>query len=280
MKIAIFPNLLKAQADAIAMEIVAFLHARGVETFAEEEEATRFNSAALDGSNLKEIDVIISLGGDGTILRICHKYKALEAPIMAINLGGFGFMADIPAKEALSSIKLLLAGRYTIEERIMMEGLSVHGDHCFAVNELVIHRSQNHCLIDLSIYVDGTYLNTFAADGVIIATPTGSTAYSLSAGGPILMPGVKALVLTPISAHTISNRPIVLMPQEKIEIQYISPYKPVEITADGYLSFKMLPEEIYTIKPSKRVFKLILLPDHNYPRILREKLGWSRKLKM
>jgi len=280
MKIALFPNSTKPQAEEKAQEIARYLRNKGIALFAEAKEAEGLSCHPLTADNIKEIDLIIALGGDGTILRICHTMPEIDAPILAINLGGFGFLADIPAAEALSSIDQVLAGNYVIEEHIMMEGLSAQGERCYALNEFVIHRGQNHCLIDLDIYVDGIYLNTFGADGIIIATPTGSTAYSLSAGGPILTPHVQAYVLTPISAHTISNRPIVFMPKDKIEIRYISPGKEVEVTADGYKTFKMAFQDTYTIQPSTRTFKLILLPNHNFAMVLREKLGWARKLKM
>lgn len=279
MKIALFPNRLKRNGEAIAQDVCSFLKSKGVLVYAEDDVALKIDAFALSCIDAKEVDIMITLGGDGTILRICHLHPDIDAPIMAINLGGFGFMADIPVKEIIPCLQKLVNGNYAIQERITMEGFSCKGEHCFAFNEIVIHRSQNHNLIDLKIHVDGNYLNTFSADGVIIATPTGSTAYSLSAGGPILTPELKAFVLTPISAHTISNRPIVFMPKREISIEYVNEGKEIEVTSDGYKSFAMASQEKYTIKPSQKLFKLIVLPGHDFPRILREKLGWSRKLK-
>jgi NAD+ kinase len=161
----------------------------------------------------------------------------------------------------------------------MMEGLTRSKDRFFAVNEIVIHRAHNPSLIDLSIHVDGTYLNTFSADGIIVATPSGSTAYSLAAGGPILTPEIDAFVITPICPHTISNRPLVLMPKEKIEVQYLSPYAPVEITYDGFSRFTMQTDEVFTIFKSKKKYKLVSLKRNDYFSTLRSKLAWSGQLR-
>lgn len=280
MQIALFPNLNKPHSRKIARDIAIFLKDRGVKVTAEDEVAGEIEAEPLSMVSPKDIDILISLGGDGTILRLYHRHMELEAPILGINLGGLGFMADIPQTDIYPCLEDILAGRYTVQERLMMEGRTNNHEHCYAVNEIVIHRERNPCLIDLSVYVDGTYLNTFSADGMIVATPSGSTAYSLAAGGPILTPELNAFVLTPISPHTISNRPIVLMPKREIKIEYISHYQPVEITYDGYPSYKIATGECFTITPSQKKFKLINLNRHDYFATLRTKLGWTGKLKI
>lgn len=279
LKIALFPNYTKSQAREFAIEIASYLKARGVDVYAEEPTAFSIGAIPLSEVAPEGIDFIITLGGDGTILRTVYAHPDINAPLMAINLGGLGFMADIPIDEIFPSLEHLLSGNYIVKDRIMMEGRSEKNERCFAVNEIVIHRAYNPSLIELSVHVDGVYLNTFSADGLIISTPSGSTAYSLAAGGPILTPEVAAFVLTPISPHTISNRPIVLMPQEKIEVQYHangskSCQSEVEIHCDGHQIFKLPTHENYSITPSRRKFKLICLPHHNYFLTLREKLGW------
>jgi NAD+ kinase len=279
LNIFVEPNLSKENASKFAAEISNYLSAKGVKVYANDTIAKTINALPLSHIDPKTIDFIITLGGDGTILRTVHNYPEMIAPFMAINLGGLGFMADIPFDEIFSSLDQLLSGNFTVKNRIMMEGFSEHSNRSLAVNEIVIHRTSNPCLIDLAIYVDGIYLNTFSADGIIISTPSGSTAYSLSAGGPILTPEIQAFVLTPICPHTISNRPIVLMPREKIEIHYlphenISNQQNVEIHCDGHQSFQMKPLGKYTIVPSERSFSLVALPQHNYFLTLREKLGW------
>lgn len=279
LNIAVFPNFLKSQAKKCAIEVNSYLSEKGAQVFAEDLISSVIQAKALSCIDPAAIDYIITLGGDGTILRTVYSHPSIDAPLMAINLGGLGFMADIPIDEIYSSLNLLLSGNFTINNRIMMEGHSSKHEHCFAVNEIVIHRANNPSLIDLAIDVDGSYLNTFSADGLIISTPSGSTAYSLAAGGPILTPEIEAFVLTPICPHTISNRPIVLMPKKNLTIQYQPKEadrncQEIEINCDGQQIFKLSPFEKYSITPSKRYFKLINLPHHNYFMTLREKLGW------
>lgn len=279
LKIALFPNFFKKQAKEVAIQIADFLKSKQVELFGDDPISNFLNIAPLSQVDPKSIDFMMTLGGDGTLLQAIHRYPDLDVPIMAINLGGLGFMADIPLNEIYPSLEDLLKGNYTIKNRVMMEGFSEKNQHCLAVNEVSIHRTNNPCLIDLAIHVDGLYLNTFSADGIIVSTPSGSTAYSLAAGGPILTPEIEAFVLTPICPHTISNRPIVLMPQESIKIQYLidkdaSHQGDIEISCDGQQNFNLSPNETYSIVRSKRFFKLVCLPHHNYFLTLREKLGW------
>ena len=188
-------------------------------------------------------------------------------------------MSDVVIHEVYPALQDLLNGSYTIQNRIMMQGKTAHNETCFAVNEMVVHRAQNPNLIELAVHVDGSYLNTFAADGIIVATPSGSTAYSLAAGGPILTPELEAFVITPISPHTISNRPIVLMPKEQIQIQYLSTYDPVEITFDGIAKYTMKTGEVFHLSKSPHTFALVNLMHHDYFATLRSKLGWTGKLK-
>ncbi len=279
MIVALFPNIIKKRSTNLAMGIREFLTNRKVRVVAEDEKAESIGAEPMSEIDPKKIDYVISMGGDGTILRILHRYPEIDAPVLGINLGSLGFMADIPIADIYPSLQDLIDGAYRIQERLMMRGISIGGEEVFAVNEIVIHRAQNPCLIDLALHVDGTYLNTFSADGIIIATPSGSTAYSLAAGGPILTPEMEGLVITPISPHTISNRPIVLPPQHEIQIQYLSDHAPVEVTNDGISTISMATGEVFHIKPSKRTFKLVHLLRHDYFATLRSKLGWSGKLR-
>jgi NAD+ kinase len=279
LNIAVFPNFSKSQAKKCAIEVSRYLSEKGVQVYADDAIASAVEAHALSSIDSTSIDYMITLGGDGTILRTIYSHPLIDAPLMAINLGGLGFMADIPINEIYQSLNLLLSGDFTVKNRIMMEGHSTTHERCYAVNEIVIHRANTPCLIDLSIDVDGVYLNTFSADGLIISTPSGSTAYSLASGGPIVTPEIDAFVLTPICPHTISNRPIVLMPQESLVIRYQpkqtnGQQQDVEIHCDGHQIFKLSPQEKYSIMRSKRYFKLVCLPHHNYFLTLREKLGW------
>ncbi len=276
--IALFPNEKKTQSFELAARIREFFEEKGIAVAAEDEKASKIGATPLSSVNPKDIDLLISMGGDGTLLRIAHHFSYLDAPILGINLGHLGFMADIPATDIFPSLNDLLSGAYSIDKRLMLKATSSKKELLYAANDIVLHRAQNYSLIELAIQVDGVYINTFVADGVIIATPTGSTAYSLAAGGPILAPTLDAIVLTPICPHTISNRPIVLTADRKIEIQYVSTYGPIDGRADGLDAFQIQSGDTISIEKSDRAFRLVNLHRHEYFSTLRKKLGWSGKL--
>lgn len=277
MRIALFANLGRIQALPLAIGIREYLESKKVEVYAEKEVAKAIHAHELKEST--KINFRITLGGDGTIIRMLHRHPHIDAPVLGINHGGLGFMADTPVKDIYTSLDALLNGSFELQERLMINGSMYGDDKGFALNEIVIHRGENLSLIEMSINVDGLYLNTFSADGIIVATPNGSTAYSLASGGPILTPNLDAIVITPICPHTISNRPIVLLPKKEIQIQYISEYKPAQVIYDGFSHHGISTGDMLSIKRSKRTFQLVLLKDHDYFSILRTKLGWSGKLK-
>jgi NAD+ kinase len=276
---ALFPNLIKTHAMPIALQIRDFLLQKGAKVIAEDEKALALKVPPLSSTLPENIDFLISIGGDGTILRMIHLHPEIDAPIIGINLGSLGFMADIPIEEIYICLQAVLDKDYCIHDRIVMAG-SAGDENCFAVNEIVIHRVQNPCLIDLKIHVDGVYLNTFSADGLIISTPNGSTAYSLAAGGPIITPDLHVLAITPICPHTISNRPLVIGADKEIVIEYISEYEPIEVTYDGFLLKKIAPFESVKILPSNRKFRMVAFERLDFFSTLRKKLGWTGKSKI
>lgn len=279
MIIALFINVTKKQHQHLIFDVIQFLISHQATVVMEDLHAATFGTKKFSDVRLSDINCRISMGGDGTILQIMHNYPEIEAPILGINLGHLGFMADVPISDVYPSLLDLLQGNYKIHERLMIEGESLEKRRCCAVNDIVIHRAGNPSLIELSIHVDGLYVNTFEADGIILSTPNGSTAYSLAAGGPILSPDLEALVLTPISAHTISNRPIVLTANQRIQIQYLSEYDPVEVRADGLDQFFLKTGETFQIFRSLKKFRLISLYRSDYFSTLRTKLNWSGKLR-
>lgn len=276
MKVALFLNNTKADAREIALGICNFLTEKKVVVLTEEKSLP--NTKDLFSEDPQEIDFRISLGGDGTILRLVHRHPQIKAPLVGVNLGGLGFLADVPTKDIYPCLQDLIDGNFGVQERIVMEGRDTT-DHSIAVNDIVFHRAKNPSLIELAVHVDGTYLNTFSADGLIIATPTGSTAYSLAAGGPILSPLLEACVLTPICPHTISNRPLVLFPKQEIIVEYISQAEPIEVNFDGVKHLQLKTGESLKIGPSEIKFPLITFPRHDYFSTLRTKLNWSGKLR-
>ena len=279
MIIALFANPSKEHAKSLALGVAEFLSKQGVFVVAAEETAEAFNLPSILTVDFQEVDFCISMGGDGTILQLVHSYPNLTAPILGINLGHLGFMADVPVADLYPGLQDLLSGAYTVKTRLMIESETPSLDKHFALNEVVVHRGKNPSLIEMAIHVGETYVNTFVADGLIFSTPTGSTAYSMAAGGPILSPEIDAIVLTPISPHTISNRPIVLSPDDDIQVQYLSTTDVAEVRADGLTSFSLATGEVCKIRKARRSFRLVTLLRHDYFSTLRSKLGWSGKLR-
>jgi NAD+ kinase len=278
MLIALFPNEKKKHSFDLAKEIRSFLEERNIQVAAEDEKARQIGAIPLSKAKAGDIKFLISMGGDGTLLRIAHRFSHFNAPILGINLGHLGFMADIPVHDILPSLTELLEGNYRIDERIMLQTNSPDGKTLLAVNDIVLHRASNYSLIELAISLDNVPVNTFVADGIAIATPNGSTAYSLAAGGPILSPDLDAIVLTPICPHTISNRPIVLTTGHEIQIKYLSPYDPIDVRADGLEAFALPSHGNIAVVRSEKTFKIVNLQRHEYFTTLRTKLGWSGKL--
>lgn len=279
MIIALFSNWQLTQSKNLAVNIRDFLVNKGLKIVTDDSYAKELDVLPLSQISLEKIDCIISLGGDGSILHIIHNYPSLNIPILGINTGHLGFMADVQTADLYLGLEDLISGAYRIEERLMLEGEDLKSNTCFAVNDFVIHRARNPSLIEIKIQFGDLYLNTFEADGMIIATPNGSTAYSLAAGGPILSPDLDAIVITPVCPHTISNRPLVLTANQEIHIQYLSPYEPIEVRADGISHFNLSTGETFRIKKSKKKFKLLNLLRQDYFSVLRSKLGWSGKLR-
>lgn len=279
MTIAFFPKTHDKHAKNITHSVLDFFAKKNISIAVEDSYEKILGTTPISSCDQKKIKFLITMGGDGTILRIAHQYSHLNAAILGINLGHLGFMADIQISEIEESLEEFLKGEYTIEKRIILDVISDNHDPFFSINECVMHRANNPSLVEISIYVDDLFLNTFEADGIILATPNGSTAYSLAAGGPILSPELEALVLTPINPHTISNRPFVLTAKHNIRLEYISKKKPIEVTLDGYNRFKLKTGETILLKRSEKKFKLIKLKSTNYFETLRTKLGWTGKLR-
>ena len=279
MIIGVIPNEKKQKSFEIAKDIIGFLSPHNISIVTDDMFADKLGCKPLSQIKPSKIQFLIGMGGDGTMLHLFHKYPDFDFPLLGINLGEVGFMADIPLANIQEDLQEIIKKKYIIEERMVLEGKTQDNQKIFAANDLVFHRGQNHKMLELAIYVDGNYFNTFKADGLIIATPNGSTAYSLAAGGPILSPQLDAFVLTPICPHTISYRPIVITANHEIEVQYLSNLsQPIEIWSDGIDEKPLYHQEIVKVKKSKRKFKLVKLDRHDFFSILRSKLRWSGKL--
>jgi len=222
-------------------------------------------------------DVIISVGGDGTMLATAYKAHLKNKPVLGLNLGKLGFLVETDVSQMDSVIDLLKRKEYSIEERMVLSGKCKKNQtgELIAVNDLVIEKGGWPKMIELSVTVDDEYVTTFSADGLIIATPTGSTGYSLSTGGPIVAPTTKAITLSPISPHSLTVKPIVLSSEQVIKITANSPHKDIQISCDGQRVYKFIPPLEITIKKSDRPLKLIKTSLTTYFETLRKKLLWG-----
>jgi NAD+ kinase len=235
------------------------------------------DSISEDDEIYNKSDIIISIGGDGTMLATAYKAHIYNKPVLGLNLGKLGFLVETDVAQMDSIIEILKKKKYTIEERMVLTGICIghQTDELIAVNDLVIEKGRWPKMIELTAWVDDEYVTTFSADGLIIATPTGSTGYSLSTGGPIVSPTAKAITLSPISPHSLTVRPIVLSSEQVIKIKANSPYKDVQVSCDGQRVINFPPPLEIVIKKSDRPLKLIKTSLTTYFGTLRKKLLWG-----
>ena len=229
------------------------------------------------------IDLAIVIGGDGTMLRVSRLLAPYGTPVVGINRGRLGFLTEISANNMLADIQRVLDDNYFIQHRTMLscqiEDNNKVVDQANALNDVVIGRGRIGRLIEFEIIVDGQHVNQTRGDGLIISTPTGSTAYALASDGPIIHPGLDVVALVPISPHTLSHRPIVINGSSNIEIRLINPEDTeVIVSVDGYMEYTIKNEETIKISRSDTNVKLVHLTDYSYYDALRSKLGWSSRL--
>jgi NAD+ kinase len=230
-----------------------------------------------DDEVYEKSDIIISIGGDGTMLATAYKALLFDKPVLGLNLGKLGFLVETDVSQMGSVIALLKKKRYTIEERMVLTGVCdiPRCDRLIAVNDLVVEKGGWPKMIELTAWVDDEYVTTFSADGLIVATPTGSTGYSLSTGGPIIAPTAKAITLSPISPHSLTVRPLVLSSEQIIKLRADSPHREVQVSCDGQRVYYFPPPFEITIKKSERPLKLIKTSLTTYFETLRNKLLWG-----
>jgi NAD+ kinase len=227
-----------------------------------------------------QVDVLLVLGGDGTLLSMARLVGDLGVPILGVNLGGLGFLAALTVDELYPALESLLRDELVIEERMMLVAtVSRQGERLAeyaALNDMVITKSAMSRIIRLEVAVDGELATGYRADGLIISTPTGSTAYCLSAGGPIVYPTMDAVVLTPICSHTLTNRPIVLPASLRIEVTLVTD-EDVMLTADGQVGFALKTRDTVEIRRASARTRLLRPPHRNFFAVLRTKLKWGER---
>ncbi|RCW21312.1 NAD+ kinase [Vibrio parahaemolyticus] len=231
----------------------------------------------------KNADLAIVVGGDGNMLGAARILSRFDVPVIGVNRGNLGFLTDLNPDEFQASLQAVLDGEYIEEERFLLEAeVHRHGQiksHNAALNEAVLHPGKIAHMIEFEVYIDESFAFSLRADGLIVSTPTGSTAYSLSGGGPILSPSLNAISLVPMFPHTLSSRPLVVDGKRRIKL-VVSPENrgTQEVSCDGQVSLPVSPGDEIHIYQSPNVLKLIHPKDYSYYHVLRNKLGWSSKL--
>jgi NAD+ kinase len=280
-KIGIFSKQKPDISRKVLLELTSWLRERNYETLMAPETAGIINEI----SDLKKekipskADLIIVLGGDGTLLSVARLTHPFDVPILAVNLGSLGFLTEVALPELYKTLEQVLKGESGIERRMLLNALLkrggqiVHDD--FALNDVVINKNAAR-IVNLEVHVNGQYMTSYRADGLIISTPTGSTGYSLSAGGPIIHPSMNALVLSPICPFTLTNRPIVIPNQSTLQVRLITEEE-VQVTLDGQTGYPMFRDDILEIKQGPTPVSLIQAKGKNYYQILRRKLHWGRQ---
>ncbi len=273
----------RPEAGDVVRRLVAWLEGQGRRAVIDEETGELLGRG--DGLPRQRVteqaDLMVVLGGDGTLLSVARTAGPREVPVLGVNLGGLGFLTEIPLDELFPVLGAVLAGEVRPTRRVMLtcrvqrSGRTV-ADYV-ALNDAVINKGAMARIIDLEMSINGEYVTTYRADGLIVSTPTGSTAYCLSAGGPILYPTLGALVLTPICPHTLTNRPLVVPDDVAIEIVQGSASEEVSLTMDGQIGFQLQHRDVILIQRSPKMLPLVTSPKRNYFEVLRTKLKWGER---
>lgn len=273
-----------AEAPAALGRLLGWLSARGFSVFLDKETSALVpggNVAAVRKEDLPaQVDWLVVLGGDGTLLSMARAVGDLRVPILGVNLGGLGFLTATPLDEMMAAVEALVSGQMAIEERMMLaarvrrrgEWVAEH----VALNDAVILKSAMSRIINLSVSVEGRHATAYRADGLIISTPTGSTAYSLSAGGPILFPLMDAVVITPVCSHTLTNRPIVVPGTDRIEVTLLADQE-VMATMDGQVGVGLREGDTVEIRKAAARIRLVRFPQKDFFSVLRTKLKWGER---
>ena len=265
------------------MEAIAnHLKEKNINEIAAPEDAPYLSAKPIDVADFSTAaDLIIAVGGDGTMLYAARHLTNMEIPVLGINRGRLGFLADVSPIQMLEKIDEILIGNYIIESRLLLEAKLTRSSGQdkvqLALNDVVFQRQDTGRLLDFETSLGGEYVNTHMGDGLIVATPTGSTAYALSCGGPILEPQIDAVVLAPICPHTLSDRPIVIPSSQQIEVKLLH-HEGIKasISVDGQPMGNLTGNNRLTIYPAKKRLKLIHPEGYDYYEILRSKLNWGR----
>jgi NAD+ kinase len=283
-RVGILAKTDREEAARVIHEILDWCAERGLSVVLEKETAAlcpeRSTQVVLKPELPGQVDLLLVLGGDGTLLSMARLVGDLGVPILGVNLGGLGFLTALTVDELFPALEAVLRKQMVIEERMMLSARVVRqGERLSeyaALNDVVITKSAMSRIINLEVSVEGELATAYRADGLIVSTPTGSTAYCLSAGGPIVFPTMDAVVLTPICSHTLTNRPIVLPGHLSIQVQLLSD-QDVALTMDGQVGFALKTADVVEIRPAASRIRLLRPPHKHFFSVLRTKLKWGER---
>jgi NAD+ kinase len=281
--VALWGRLGERSVTEPALQILSHLRKHGITVLAS---ITSDPMRALDGAThvdereaAKRADLVIAIGGDGTLLHAARNVAARDVPLVGINRGRLGFLTDVSPEHLREALDAILAGNYLAERRLTLAarlGKQATGA-LFALNDIVLQKGDTGRLLDFTTEVDNVYVNNHRGDGLIVATPTGSTAYALSCGGPIIQPNVDALVMVPICPHTLSDRPLVLPSSSEIRVTLDNVGgSEAHVVCDGESVARMAAADVLTISLAKQPITLLHPREYNYYELLRSKLNWGR----
>ena len=274
----------KPEAEAILRTLVAWLRDHGREVLLDQEAAgicPEVGPGLPRSLVAATADLVIVLGGDGTLLSVARLIGSREVPILGVNLGGLGFLTEVTLDELFPTLEAVLRDQYSLSRRLTLTVRVLRGGELVAgfeaLNDAVINKTALSRIVDLETHVNGEYVATFRADGLILSTPTGSTAYCLAAGGPIIYPTLPALVIIPICPHTLTNRPLVVPDSAVVEIIQGSEGEDVHLTVDGQVGVDLRYRDVVAAQRSTRSIALVKSPKLNYFDLLRTKLKWGER---
>jgi NAD+ kinase len=280
--IGVFVGPQKPEALAVVRDLREWCRQHGIEIRAVGPAAQQVGCAQLaerNGELEENVDLIVVLGGDGTMLGAARLVGARQIPVLGVNFGWLGYLTEFTLDELFPALDGLLEGEFSLDHRMLLDvTLTRDGKELAfhrALNDAVVNKGVPVRMIELECYIDRMFVNSFRADGMIIATPTGSTAYSLSAGGPIVYPSMNAILLTPICPHMLSNRPVVISGESLIEIVFRRASDGLVLTIDGQLGISLMPDDRITLGRSKTTFDVVRPTNRNYFEVLRTKLKWG-----
>jgi NAD+ kinase len=263
--------------EAVLEELVVYLEKKAVTCLFEEAAAEKLGRSrkAAREEIPSIVDLVVVLGGDGTLLSIAHLAARAGIPVLGVNMGKLGFLTEVPREEMIPTLDAFLQGdRGILNRRVMLE-VKARGEVSHCLNDVVINKGALARMIQCAIRIDGKEIASPRSDGLIVATPTGSTAYSLSAGGPIIHPGIPAIVIAPICPHTLTFRPMVVASRSLIQVQVLTAGERAYLTLDGQRGYRVKENETLEIRSSDLEFQLVSSPMRNYYDLVKQKLSWG-----